>query len=113
MSAPDWLALRVALNDRAAIYAENFPASLAGLGSDVVERFTHEQAESAVSDLLAFPITVFPTGPLLGRVWELRHNLTAYDACYVSLAEAVQQPLLTADRRLANAPGLYCQVEAV
>lgn len=76
-------------------------------------QLTVEQAESAVGDLLAFPITVFPTTPLLVRVWELRHNLTAYDACYVALAEAIQQPLLTADHRLANAPGLLCQVETV
>jgi predicted nucleic acid-binding protein len=74
-------------------------------------QLTAEQAERAVSDLLAFPITVFPTTRLLGRVWQLRHKLTAYDACYVALAEAIQQPLLTADHRLANAPGLACQVE--
>ena len=76
-------------------------------------QLTAEQAESAVGDLLAFPITVFPTAPLLGRVWELRHNLTAYDACYVALAEAVQQPLLTADHWLANAPGVGCPVETL
>ena len=76
-------------------------------------QLTTEEAESAVSDLLAFPITVFPTGPLLRRVWGLRHNLTAYDACYVALAEAIQQPLLTADRRLAKAPGLPCRVETL
>lgn len=72
---------------------------------------TDRQADDAVVDLLAFPITVFPTLPLLGRAWELRHNVSAYDASYVALAEAVDQPLLTADRRLANAPGLRCDVE--
>lgn len=64
-------------------------------------------------DLLAFPITVLPTVALLRRVWELRHNLTAYDGCYVALAEAVECPLLTADRRVANAPGLRCGVEVL
>ena len=72
---------------------------------------TDEQAENAVSDLMAFPIIVFPTAPLIDRVWELRHNVTAYDACYVALAEAVEHPLLTADRRLADAPGIRCPVE--
>lgn len=72
-----------------------------------------EQAETALSDLLEFPLTVFPTVSLLRRVWELRHNLTAYDGCYVALAEAVEGPLLTADRRLANAPGLRCAIEVL
>lgn len=77
------------------------------------ERLTTEQADTAISDLFAFPIRVFPTAPLLRRAWELRQNVTAYDGCYVALAEAVDRPLLTADRRLANAPGLRCQVEAL
>ena len=66
-----------------------------------------------MSDLLALPIRVVPSAPLLPRVWELRHNLTVYDACYVALAEAIDQPLLTADRRLANAPGLRCEIEVL
>ena len=76
-------------------------------------QLTPEQAAAAMSDLLAFPIRVFPAAPLLRRVWELRQDLTAYDACYVALAEAVERPLLTADRRLANAPGLRCEVEVL
>jgi len=74
---------------------------------------TAQQANAAIDDLLAFPITVYPTAPLLWRVWELRPNVTAYDACYVALAEAVGFPLLTADRRLANAPGLQCALEVL
>ena len=49
--------------------------------------------------------------PLIARCWELRHNVTAYDASYVALAEALGVPLLTADARLANAPGIRCEVE--
>jgi predicted nucleic acid-binding protein len=74
---------------------------------------TPQQADAAIADLLAFPVTVYPTGPLLRRVWELRQNVTAYDACYVALAEAVGYPLVTADRRLASAPGIRCEVEVV
>lgn len=74
---------------------------------------TPQQADAAIDDLLAFPITVYPTAPLLRRVWELRPNVTAYDGCYVALAEATGFPLVTADRRLANAPGLRCAVEVV
>lgn len=76
-------------------------------------QLTSEQADAAINDLLAFPITVFPTAPLLRRVWELRANLTAYDGCYVALAEAANSVLLTADRRLANAPGPRCQIEVL
>lgn len=43
--------------------------------------------------------------PLLSRIWELRNNLTAYDAAYVALAEATGAPLVTADRKLASTPG--------
>lgn len=78
-----------------------------------IGRLTSEQADDAISDLLAFPIMVFPTAPFLRRVWELRPNLTAYDGCYVALAEAVDSALLTADHRLAHAAGLRCRVEAL
>ena len=74
---------------------------------------TPRQADAAVDDLLALPIVVYPTAPLLPRVWELRSNVTAYDGCYVALAEAVGCPLITADRRLANAPGLRCTLEVL
>lgn len=76
-------------------------------------QLTAEQADAAMGDLLAFPITVFPTAPLLQRVWELRPNLTPYDACYVALAEAVDCILITADRRLANASGPRCRIETL
>lgn len=49
----------------------------------------------------------------LGRTWELRDNLSAYDATYVGLAEALDCPLLTADRRLSRAPGPRCTVTLV
>lgn len=50
---------------------------------------------------------------LLRRVWELRENLTAYDATYVAVAETLGCPLLTADRRLARAPGPACPITLV
>lgn len=74
---------------------------------------TKRQAENAVDDLLALPITVYPTEPLLPRCWSLRGNVTAYDACYVALAEVLGITLLTADARLANAPGPRCQFSVV
>jgi predicted nucleic acid-binding protein len=76
-------------------------------------QLTPDQADAAVRDLLDLPIAVYPTAPLLRRVWELRPNLTAYDGCYVALAEAVECPLITADRRLADAPGIRCAIEVL
>jgi predicted nucleic acid-binding protein len=54
-----------------------------------------------------------PVFPLLERIWELRENLSAYDASYVALAEALGCALLTADLRLSKAPGLRCPVTVV
>lgn len=50
---------------------------------------------------------------LLARVWELRDNLSAYDATYVAVAEALEAPLVTADGRLARAPGPRCTITVV
>jgi predicted nucleic acid-binding protein len=50
----------------------------------------------------------YPSYPLVERIWELRPNLSAYDATYVALAEALDCHLLTADMRIAGAPGLRC-----
>lgn len=72
-----------------------------------------ERFRGAVDDLLAMPITRFPGGPLMVRAFELRANITAYDACYVALAEALDCPLITADRRLANAPMTTCTTEVL
>lgn len=55
----------------------------------------------------------YPAGGLVARIWELRANLTAYDASYAALAEALGCPLVTADGRLANAPGVRCEVQVV
>ncbi len=54
-----------------------------------------------------------PVQPLLERVWELRDNLTAYDAGYVALAESLDCALITADAKLSHAPGIRCVVTVV
>lgn len=71
------------------------------------------QASNAIADLMSLPIVVYPTAPLLKRCWEFRGNLTAYDACYVSLAEAIDATVLTADARLAKAPGSRCRFDVI
>ena len=68
---------------------------------------------SAIEDLDALAIDRYPALPLMCRAYELRANVTAYDAAYVALAEALGCELLTADRRLANAPGTRCAVRVL
>ena len=58
-------------------------------------------------------MTRYPVGWLFDRIWELRDNLSAYDAAYVALAERLECTLLTADGRLGRAPGVRCPVTVV
>lgn len=71
------------------------------------------RAQLALTDLIAFPIRRVPHRRLLTRCWDLRANLTVYDAVYVALAELLDLPLITGDGRLSRAPGLRCQVEVL
>ncbi len=73
------------------------------------ERRGHE----ALEDLRDFPLTRYPHDILLERVWALRHQLTAYDAVYIALAEALRAPLVTRDRRLASSHGHRAKIELV
>ncbi|MGA7807083.1 type II toxin-antitoxin system VapC family toxin [Bradyrhizobium sp.] len=72
-----------------------------------------ERGRAALADLADFPVRRYPHDFLLPRVWDLRNNLTAYDAVYVALAEALDAPLLTRDQRLAAAAGHHARVELV
>ncbi|MPV35677.1 type II toxin-antitoxin system VapC family toxin [Georgenia subflava] len=74
-------------------------------------RLDQRRARLALDDLVALPADRAPHAPLLDRVWELRGDLTVYDAVYVALAEALGAVLVTGDRRLGRAPGLRCAVE--
>jgi predicted nucleic acid-binding protein len=77
------------------------------------ERLSERAARRVIDRIPLLHMRLYPHGPLLPRMWDLRENLTVYDAAYVALAEALGFPLLTADRRLAAAPRLRCQVELV
>lgn len=74
---------------------------------------TEVQARTALDHWARLGIRRFPVVGLLARVWRLRDNLTAYDGTYVALAEAMGCELLTADRRLAGAPGPACPIVVV
>lgn len=74
-------------------------------------RLAERRAGQALRDLADLPLERAPHRPLIGRIWELRENLTPYDAAYVALAETLEAPLLSADEHLARAPGPACDIE--
>jgi predicted nucleic acid-binding protein len=76
-------------------------------------RLNPVRAALALRDLLELPLSLVPHRPLVTRAWELRENVSIYDAAYIALAELLDATLLTADRRLASAPRLRCEVEVL
>lgn len=73
---------------------------------------TEKQGAAALEGFSQLGLTRFPADWLRPRMWELRHNLSAYDATYVALAEMTSATaLLTTDARLASAPGINCPIE--
>lgn len=123
-AAVEWLLVR----DAAAAVADRFrdpdvtvhaPSLLgvevaAALRGLVLARHTpHDRAAIALSDLTSADITLHDPTPLLSRAWDLRNNLTAYDAVYVALAEVLDATLVTTDARIARAPGLRTEVDVV
>lgn len=72
-----------------------------------------QRFEDALYALEALEIDRYPTLPLMRRAFELRANLSAYDAAYVALAEVVEGELLTADGRLASAPEPRCEIRVL
>ena len=76
-------------------------------------QFGAARGADALEDLADFPIARYPHQPFLPRIWELRNNVTAYDAAYLALAEALAAPLVTRDAKLASAAGHRARVELV
>ena len=94
LCAPHMMPAEVGNILRRAVLASELSAEVAGL---------------ALGDLLSLRVRLFPFEPFADRVWELRDNVTAYDAWYVGLAEAIGAPFVTLDRRLARATGPACE----
>jgi predicted nucleic acid-binding protein len=76
-------------------------------------RMTAAQGSAALGTWRRLGVTRHAVTGLLDRIWELRENVTSYDATYVALAEALDCPVVTADGRLGRAPGLRCPVTIV
>jgi predicted nucleic acid-binding protein len=72
---------------------------------------TESRADEAIRDLVDLRMHRYPHLPLLGRIWELRHTLSSYDAAYIVLAETLGAPLITRDGKLASVPGHRAVVE--
>lgn len=77
----------------------------------LVEKLPAERSREALDDLADLPLIRYPHMEFLSRVWELRGSMTAYDAVYVALAEALDVPLLTSDAKLASAHGHDARIE--
>ena len=75
---------------------------LAGNVTDSVAAVTHR-------NLVRLDVRLYPFAPFADRVWELRHNLTSYDAWYVAIAEMLDCPLITLDQRLSRSTGPTCE----
>ncbi len=92
------------------------PHLLYAEAAQVVRRFaaageiTHARGRGALENLVNLPLFRHAHDPLLPRVWALRDNFTVYDALYVALAESLDAPLLTCDRRIAAAPGHQAEI---
>lgn len=77
----------------------------------IARAISEDRAADTRADYAELALTRYPHRPLSDRVWELRHNLTAYDATFVALAEALDAPLVTCDARLASAAGHGARIE--
>jgi predicted nucleic acid-binding protein len=77
----------------------------------VAGKLSEERAADARLDFHELALVRYPHHGLSDRIWELRHNLTAYDAAFVALAEVLEAPLVTCDSRLASAAGHLAQIE--
>lgn len=76
---------------------------------ELTGRLSRLEAGAAAHDLLLLDLELVPFAPFSQRVWELRANVTSYDAWYVAVAEELDLPLATLDRPLAAAPGPHCR----
>jgi predicted nucleic acid-binding protein len=77
---------------------------------DLAGLVSSDQAAQAHADLRELAIEQWPYEILAPRAWQLRHNLSIYDASYVALAELTDATLITLDRRISDAPGLRCSI---
>jgi predicted nucleic acid-binding protein len=112
-SGPDgrWAAQTMDGADLAAPSLATFEAANILRRHELTSAISADQAAQAHADLLDLTVEQWPYELLAPRVWELRHNLSSYDASYVALAELIGATLVTLDRKIGRAPELHCLVE--
>ncbi len=76
-------------------------------------KFDGAAAAELIPDLMVLPVDRWHMSPLLPRMWELRENLTPYDAAYVALAELTGAVLVTGDERITASPGARCDIQII
>ena len=79
----------------------------------LIGKLQPSRAAEALADLSDLRLVRYPHQPYIPRIWQLRHSLTAYDAAYVALAEALDAPLITRDGRLASSHGHRANIEVL
>lgn len=84
---------------------------LNALRRHTIRRLSQERSAKLIEDLKSMRLTRYPHNALLSRIWELKDNITAYDAAYVALAETLDAPLITLDAKLSQAPGIRATAE--
>jgi predicted nucleic acid-binding protein len=111
-SGPDgqWVSEVLAGADLVAPSLIGFEAANIIRRHDLAGLVSADQAVQAHTDLLDLAIEHWPYELLASRAWQLRRNLSAYDASYVALAELVDATLVTLDQRISGAPGLRCEI---
>ena len=76
-------------------------------------KYDRDAADELVADLVVLPVERWHMSPLLPRIWQLRDNLTPYDAAYVALAELTGTVLLTGDERITATPATRCEIRII
>ena len=102
-------------NDAAFLVPSIFDAEVLSALRGLVRggKFDPAAAADLVVDLMVLPVDRWHMSPLLPRMWELRENLTPYDAAYVALAELTGAVLVTGDERITAAPGTRCEIQII
>jgi predicted nucleic acid-binding protein len=112
-SGPDgaWMANRLMGNNLFAPTLMPFECSNIIRRHELSGLVSSDQAAQAHLDLLELPVELWPYEVLAPRISKLRQNLTIYEAAYVALAETIETPLVTLDRRIQRTPGITCTVD--
>ena len=110
--AGQWVTQTVESSELAAPALVNFETANVIRRHELAGQISPDQSAQAHADLLDLAIELWPYDLLAARAWELRLNLSIYDATYVALAEITELPLVTLDKRLAKAPGTKCLIAA-